>query len=235
MWNPDPAPLGIVRMNRRHRFRVTIDASQGLLDCGGTKTFCGRVFSSIQALFDRQLWDVLRAGFRSRWKKLHRDRVQAVALPGGRRPVGEHVPQVAIATLAANLGANHAITRVLNVADMVRIEGFKEARPPGAGFELGAGSEQGQAAQPAAVNAVLFVVEQAAAKRRLGPMIQQNPAFFGAEPLGQTAAFRIAERAEFITRFRKRRLGLHGSLGRLVDGVGLEPTTPALRTRCSPN
>ena len=73
--------------------------------------------------------------------------------------------QVAIAALAANLGANHPVTDVLNVADMVRIEGLIKARPAGAGFELGAGSKQRQAAQPAAVDPVLFVVEQARRKR----------------------------------------------------------------------
>ena len=100
--------------------------------------------------------------------------------------------QVPVAALAADLCANHSIARVLNVADMVRVEGFKKAWPTSAGFEFSAGTKQRQAAQPAAVNAVLLVVEKAAAKGRLGSVVQQNPAFFGAKPLSENIPLRVA-------------------------------------------
>jgi len=67
---------------------------------------------------------------------------------------------------------------------MVGIERFIEARPAGAGFEFGAGSEQRQAAQPAAISTRLLVVEEASAKRRLGPMVEHDPPLLGCESLG---------------------------------------------------
>jgi hypothetical protein len=111
------------------------------------------------------------------------------------------VSQVAIAAFAPNLGAHHSVADILNVADMIRIEGFEKARPSGAGFELGAGSKQGQATKAATVHAILLVVEQAAAKGRLGPMVEQNPAFFGAQPLGERITLGVAKRVECVSRF----------------------------------
>jgi hypothetical protein len=100
---------------------------------------------------------------------------------------------MAIAAPAADLDANHSVACVLEVADVVRVEGLEKTRPSSSGFELGGGSKQGQAAQPAAVHAVLLVIQKATAKGRLGPMIQQNPPFLGTEPLGQAIALGGAE------------------------------------------
>src|SRR5665213_1485225 len=110
--------------------------------------------------------------FRSSRKKLQRDRIQTVALAAGRRSVGKNVSQVAVAAFAANLGPKHPVADILNGANMVRVEGLEKARPTGSGFELGTGSKQRQAAQAATVHAVLFIIEQATAKGRLGPMVQ---------------------------------------------------------------
>jgi hypothetical protein len=88
------------------------------------------------------------------------------------------MPQVAAAALAANLDANHSVADVANLSDVLRIERLIETRPPSTGFKLGPGSEQGKSAQPAAVNTLLLIGEQPAAKRRLGAVVQQNPPFF---------------------------------------------------------
>ena len=79
--------------------------------------------------------------------------VHAVALSGGRRPVGEDVAEVAAAFLAADLrpGDEHApVTMLLNG---VRIHRLVEARPARAGVELRVGAEELRAAPRAAIDA----------------------------------------------------------------------------------
>ena len=82
---------------------------------------------------------------------------------------------------------------------MRRVERGEEAGPAGAGIELGAGAEQGQRAQPAAVDALALVVEEHAAERRFGAVLQQHAAFLAAEAGDQG-------------------LGLGGGGGRQVEG-----------------
>jgi len=81
---------------------------------------------------------------------------------------------------------------------MIRVERFKKAWPSGAGFEFGAGSKEWQTAQAAAVNAVHFVVEKTAAKGRLSPMVEQDPAFLGSELLGENVDLGWAEWIQLI-------------------------------------
>jgi len=111
------------------------------------------------------------------------------------------MPQMAIAAPAADLGAHHSVARIAQAADVVGVKRFEKAGPAGTGFEFGARSEQWQAAQPAAVNTVLLVVEQAAAKGRLGAMIQQDSSFLGSQSLGQTLPFHTAELRQRIAGF----------------------------------
>lgn len=92
--------------------------------------------------------------------------------------------QVALTAFASNLGANHPVTDVLNVADMIGIERFEKTRPSGAGFELGGGSKQGQAAQTTTVHPILLIVEQAPAKGRFGPVVEHDPPLLGSKALG---------------------------------------------------
>src|SRR5689334_5019418 len=105
---------------------------------------------------------------------------------------------MAIAAFAANLRADHPVAGVLNVADVFRVEGLVEAGPSRAGFELGAGAEQRQSAQPAAVNTVLLVVQKAAAKRGLSTVVQQDSSFLGGQLPGESVTLRGAERVNFV-------------------------------------
>src|SRR2546427_16391 len=82
---------------------------------------------------------------------------------------------------------------------MRRVERREEAGPASAGIELGTGAEQRQRAQPAAVDALALVVQEHAAERSLGAVLQQHAALFAAEAGDQ-------------------RLGLGGSGGRQVEG-----------------
>ena len=46
------------------------------------------------------------------WPEIKRDRVHAIAKPGGRRPVGKDMPHMAVAPRAPRLGAGHAVAMV---------------------------------------------------------------------------------------------------------------------------
>src|SRR4051812_42282164 len=103
---------------------------------------------------------------------------------------------MAVAAFAAYLRAHHSVTAVLNVADVVGIKRLVKTRPSRAGFEFGAGSKQGQAAQPAPIRSILLVVEETAAKGRLGSVVEHNPALLGVEPLRENIALGVAQGVE---------------------------------------
>jgi hypothetical protein len=126
--------------------------------------------------------------------------VEAVSAAGGWWPVREHVPQVPVTAPTPDFHALHPEARVAHAGDVVGIEGLEEARPSGAGFELGAGAEQREAAEPAPVGARLLLVQQGAAERTFRPVIEQNVALVGGEPPGQPVALRRGERREIEPR-----------------------------------
>ena len=80
--------------------------------------------------------------------EVERERVDAVTLAGRVRAVVEDVAQVPTAVAADDLGADHAVARVLAQLDGLLDRGLGEARPAGAGVELRVGVEQ-LAPQPA--------------------------------------------------------------------------------------
>src|SRR5438477_13109214 len=82
------------------------------------------------------------------------------------------------AARAANLGAPHAKRRIVDGRQMLFVERRREAWPPRAAFEFLSRGEQRQAAQLATIDAGIFVVEQHAAERLLGTMVQQHVALF---------------------------------------------------------
>ena len=108
----------------------------------------------------------------------HGGRVQAVALTRRRRAVGEDVALVAIAAGAADLYTDHAVAAVAQFTNVLWIEGFVKAGPAGAGLKLGTGCEQRQVAQFAVIVAVILVIQQAAAERGFGTLVEQDAAFF---------------------------------------------------------
>src|SRR5579864_1542819 len=100
--------------------------------------------------------------------ELQRDRVDAIAQPGRRRAVGEDVALVAVAAGAAGLDPDHAVADIAHGDHVPLVERRVEAGPAGAALELGVVAEERQAAEPAAVDAVLLLAQEAAAERRLG-------------------------------------------------------------------
>lgn len=76
--------------------------------------------------------------------------------------------EVTVAALTADFDAQRAVAGVVQGADMVPTEWREKTWPAGAGVEFSLRGKQRQAAQPARVGAVAFVVEQRAAERLLG-------------------------------------------------------------------
>src|SRR5579863_6904182 len=86
---------------------------------------------------------------------------------------------VAVAACAAGLDAHHAVARIADGADVRLVDRRVETWPAGAALELRLGAEQRQAAEPAAIDAIRLVVEQAAAEGRLGAVMQEDVALLG--------------------------------------------------------
>src|SRR5262249_22138152 len=68
----------------------------------------------------------------------------------------------------------HAVGIVLDAFDVLGIDRAGEARPARAAFELGLLIEERQPAQPAAIDPVLFLIEEPAAERGFGAVMQQH-------------------------------------------------------------
>src|SRR4051794_14877416 len=115
--------------------------------------------------------------------EVERERVDAVALAGRVRPVGEHVAEVRVAGRAAHLDPAHPVGLVDLDLDRVLLGRLEEARPPGAGVELGLRAEELGAARPALEDAVLLHVVQVARPGRLGGRAPEDRVAVGVELL----------------------------------------------------
>src|SRR5262245_59964727 len=79
-------------------------------------------------------------------------RIDAMADAGGRRPIVEHVAQVAVAPGAEDFGSAHAMAAVGFGRDILGAHRLEEAWPAGAGVELGGRGEERQLAAYAGVD-----------------------------------------------------------------------------------
>src|SRR5712671_4930253 len=147
--------------------------------------------------------------------EVHRDRVEAVALAGRRRAIGEDVAEVAATAGASDLGAGHAVAMVLDERDLGAVDRLEEAGPAGARLELRLRREKRQSAQAADVGPLLLVVDQVAAKRWLGAVIQQYPPLFLVQGLCEVCDLLLAQRRDVIANSRDRGAG-RGDLGGLI-------------------
>ena len=107
--------------------------------------------------------------------------VEAVSLAGGRWAVGEHVPEMGVASSALDLHADHSEGLVGRLDHVVGVEGAEEARPAGSRRELVLALEEGQAAHDADVHAFLLVVEKRAAEGSLRTRLLGDPVLLGGE------------------------------------------------------
>src|SRR4051794_16749830 len=102
-----------------------------------------------------------------------REAVHAVAQAGGLRAIIEDVAEMAAAAAAVDLGAQHAESAVLGLADRV-VERLVEARPAGATLEFGLGRKQRQVAAGAGEDALAMLLQQRAGARPLGAVLAQD-------------------------------------------------------------
>src|SRR5438270_8638549 len=137
--------------------------------------------------------------------EIEADRIDAIALAGGRRSVVEHVALMRPAPCADDFRPAHAVARIADVFEMPLGERLSEARPSGAALELGPAVEQREAAQAAGENAEPLLVEEDATKRRFGAMLEQNVPFLIAE-VGD-------ELLELVVRGRRKVEGCRGGRG----------------------
>src|SRR4051812_5587585 len=114
-------------------------------------------------------------------RELERGRVHAVPLAGGTRAVVEHVPEVAAAPPAPNLGPRHAVRRVRHQLDGLGDQRLAEARPPRPGLELRGRVEQLGAACRTAVDAVVVAIPVLAGEGALGAGLPQHLELLGRE------------------------------------------------------
>src|SRR5205085_2667089 len=110
-------------------------------------------------------------------RELETDRIDAVALAGGRRAVIEDVALMRTAASADDFRPDHAVAGVADIFEMTLGKRLGEARPAGAAFELGTSVEQGKTAQPTGEDARALFVEADAAEGCLGAMLEQDVLF----------------------------------------------------------
>src|SRR5437773_8255955 len=90
--------------------------------------------------------------------EFERGGVDAITLAGGTGAVVEDVPEMTAAAPARDLGAHHAVSAVFVQLDRLGNGRLGEARPAGAGLELGLRAEQRRAARSAPVHPVVLRV-----------------------------------------------------------------------------
>src|ERR1035438_5741797 len=115
------------------------------------------------------------------WFEAQRRGVDAIALAGGRRPVGKQVAQVRVALAAQHLGALHEEAPVGFGAHVLVRRGRGKARPSRPGIELVAGEEQLRSTARAAVHAGFVIVPIAAREGALGAFLARYREFFGCQ------------------------------------------------------
>src|ERR1700682_5992479 len=94
-----------------------------------------------------------------------------------------------VATCAACLGPNHAVTGILMLHDFFFVRGSVEAWPAGARIKLCRGIEQRRSAADAVIRARIFRLPILSAEGRLGASLPRDAVLFGSQfllPLGFT-------------------------------------------------
>uniref|UniRef100_A0A0N4Z8I6 DNA helicase n=1 Tax=Parastrongyloides trichosuri TaxID=131310 RepID=A0A0N4Z8I6_PARTI len=130
-------------------------------------------------------------------RKAERHRVDAVAQTGRRRAVGEHMAQMAAAAGAADLGADHAVAGVADLAHVRLVERREEAGPAGAALEL--------AEDPGPL-----LAQQGPAEGRLGAVGQKDALLLGRQIGLQRHTLALARRRQIKARGRTQRRGGFG-------------------------
>src|SRR5260221_4833789 len=107
----------------------------------------------------------------ARRNETKRGRVDAVAQALRRRSVVEDVAEVRAGRTRSNFVTRHEKLVVGASRHPRRVDGLREARPAGPGFEFVGGAEEGLTADDIDVEPGLVVVPELVAKRRLGRLV----------------------------------------------------------------
>ena len=110
----------------------------------------------------------------SRWSEREAHRIDAITLPGRRRTVGEDMALVRPAPGAHDFRADHSVTVVADVFEVPLRERLGEAWPAGAALELRSALKKWQSAEPAREHSRALLLEENAAERRFGAMLEKN-------------------------------------------------------------
>src|ERR1700704_4321370 len=100
--------------------------------------------------------------------------VDAEAIAGRRRSVGEHVAEVATALAATDLDTGHEMAVVAMERDGVGHRRFRKAGPPTARFELGVGAEERGLTRRAPIDAVVMAIPILAGEGPLGARLAEH-------------------------------------------------------------
>ena len=111
--------------------------------------------------------------------ELQRRRIDAVALAGRLRAVGENVPQVGATFRADDFVAHHAMARIQRGPHAFFVCGIKEAWPAAAGVKLCLRGKQFRPAANAAVHPVRLVIPVLAAERHFGAFLARDAKLLG--------------------------------------------------------
>src|SRR5262249_45362649 len=103
--------------------------------------------------------------------EIQRSGVDAVAEPGGRGAVVEHVPEVAAAAATRDLGAHHAVAPIHVLLDFRSFRRLCEAGPPASPLDTLARFKEHLAAARAAIGAFAMVVPVLAGEGALRPLL----------------------------------------------------------------
>src|SRR5262245_24202336 len=101
---------------------------------------------------------------------MHRHSVDAVAVPGRRRPIRKHVAEMTTAAAAVDFRSHHEVAAIGGCFDRA-FERREEAGPAGAALELAIGHEQRLAACGAGEHAAALFVEQRTGPWPLGAVL----------------------------------------------------------------
>src|SRR4051794_17260776 len=118
----------------------------------------------------------MRAPSARRWRRRlehQRKAVHAVAQAGRLRAVVEDMAEMAAATAAVDLGAQHAEGTVLGLAHRI-VERLPETRPAGAALEFRLRGKQRQVAAGAGKDALAVLFQKRARPRPLGAVLAQD-------------------------------------------------------------
>src|SRR5262245_52199570 len=144
--------------------------------------------------------------------EVERHPVDAVAQPGGRRPVREHVPEVPAALAAVHLRTRHAVAAIHGGADGA-LGRREEARPAGAALEFPLGDEERLVTARTAERADPVLVQQRTGARRLGGVLAEHRILLWRE-----------RAAPLLVRLLNREVIGHHRLLPMIASVTLNPT-----------